>query len=218
MPHLKAIVTGYQPFGKWPANPSQDAARRYDGRVLTLDDGRDQIEVVGLVLPVGYYEAFQALDAAMRQHSPDIIVSVGLAPGATTLRLETMGRNMTFASIPDALGRNPQNEPIDPAGEAEYRTNIDHERVLQALQDRGLVAVLSEDAGTYICNATIYQAMQRISRDSLPIRYAFLHTPWTDDRAVEDENLVRIPVADLDRAVETIIRTLAMADPRLTSG
>ena len=44
---MKALITGFEPFGRWQRNPSGETARHLDGATIV------DLEVSGLVLPVG---------------------------------------------------------------------------------------------------------------------------------------------------------------------
>jgi pyroglutamyl-peptidase len=113
------------------------------------------------------------------------------------------------ATIADAYGRTPQQDPIITDGPPEYHTSVDNELLLRALQESGTTAAISADAGLYVCNATIYQVMHLIAQEHLPIRYTFLHTPWTESDAISSDDVIKIPTSDLHTAIVAILQAMA---------
>lgn len=171
----KAILTGFKPFGPYNYNPVQDTAKEYDGKML------GDVEVVGLVVPSTYYGAFEMLSKKIDEISPEIVLGSGLASRARRIKIETVGRNTMNGKYPDADGRRPNNEPIVEGGRMCYPTNTNGMNLANALHGAGIPAEVSVDAEGFICNSLIYLTAKRIADEGLPTKFAFFHTPWTDD-------------------------------------
>ena len=69
------LVTGFEPFGGHPSNPSEEIAKAVDGRVV----GGQVVRAA--VLPVHHVEAGTAAGNLLREHDPLAVLHVGLAGG-----------------------------------------------------------------------------------------------------------------------------------------
>jgi pyroglutamyl-peptidase len=110
---MKALVTGFEPFGGDGVNPSQEALRRLPSRLGTLD-------IITRALPVVFGEALPILRETIAATTPDIVLSVGLAGGRAELSLERVAINMDDARIPDNAGNRPIDRPVVACGPAAY--------------------------------------------------------------------------------------------------
>jgi len=68
---MKALVTGFEPFGGDRINASLEAVRR-------LPDNAGAIEIVTAALPTSYARSLPALEAAIALARPDIVVKHGV--------------------------------------------------------------------------------------------------------------------------------------------
>lgn len=201
----RAILTGFEPFGHYKFNPTQDAAAEYNGKRF------DDLEIVGLVLPCSYHGAFDALSMEIDRLSPQIVLSTGLASRVPRIRLELYGRNLMNGKYPDADGNKPENEPIVRGGKPWYRVNSDPASLANSMHEAGIPSELSVDAEGFICNSLIYLTARRIHEERLPVSHAFFHIPWTDDYLdrIELENgKATIRKTDLRKAIEISLKNM----------
>jgi pyroglutamyl-peptidase len=199
----RAILTGFEPFGPYKYNPVQDTAREYNGKKL------GDIEVVGLVVPCTYYGAFQLLSERIDELSPDIILGSGLASRVQRIRLEAIGRNVMNGKYADAEGRKPENKPIIEGGRLWYPTTSNNVILANSLYEAEIPAEVSVDAERFICNSLIYLTAKRISDENLPTRFAFFHTPWTEDyldRINLEQGKITIKKSDLKKTIEILLQ------------
>jgi pyroglutamyl-peptidase len=199
----RAILTGFEPFGPYKFNPVQDTAIEYNGKRI------GNIEVVGVVLPCTYYSSFLVLSEKIDELSPDIVLSCGLASRVRRIRLEAVGRNIMNGKYADAVGRKPDNEPIIEDAKLEYPTTLDNISLAKSLYDAGISAEVSFDAEGFICNSLLYLTARKIFEQNLLIRYAFFHTPWTDDyldRISLEQGKITIKKSDLNKTIEIILQ------------
>jgi pyroglutamyl-peptidase len=205
----KAILTGFEPFGNYLSNPTKDVVNSFNKRFS------DDIEVNPLILPCSYYDAFYRLNEAIKEFKPDIILSLGLASRIQMIRVETKGRNVMYhPRYSDCEGRTPQKEPIIPGAQDFYQvmTLRDARKLVANFCSMGVDAAVSNDAETFVCNSLMYLAAGTIHEQRLPIRFAYIHTPFTDDyRGKVDlrPNKHTIPKEDLQAAVAIALKTLA---------
>jgi pyroglutamyl-peptidase len=201
----RAILTGFEPFGPYKYNPVQDTAIEYNRKIL------GDIEIIGLVLPCTYYGAFKLLSEKIDALSPDIIIGSGLASRIQRIRLEAFGRNVMNGKYPDNEGRKADNEPIIKDGNLLYQTNSNSILLASALYDLGISSEVSIDAEGFICNSLIYLTAKKISDENLPIKFAFFHTPWTEDyldKVDLEPEKVTIKKNNLRRTIEILVRNI----------
>lgn len=202
---MTVVVSGFEPFGGDETNPSWDTAQALAarGRELVGDD------VVAVRLPVTFDGAWPALEAAVREHAPAVVVALGLAGGSRGIRLERVAIDVVDARIPDNAGAAPVDEPVVADGPAAYWSGLPLKGALAALRADGIPAEVSNTAGTYVCNATFYRLMHHAA--GVPrLRAGFVHVPTTDV----------VPVDLQVRAVAAVVRAALAGErePALAAG
>jgi pyroglutamyl-peptidase len=196
---VKVLLTGFEPFGGSEVNESWEAVRALAAR------WEGPHELVTVRLPVTF-AAGSRLAAALAEHTPDVVVCTGLAAGTDAVRLERVAINVTDARIPDNAGERPIDEPVVPGGPVAYLSTLPLKAALVALRDAGIPAVVSNTAGTYVCNATFY-ALEHLLAGRDGVRAGFVHVPRADV----------VPVERAARALELVAGTaLEHAAGRLT--
>jgi pyroglutamyl-peptidase len=97
---LTILVTGFGPFPGAPFNPTGLLAQRATrARRPALAD----VKIITHIFPTSYAAVDRELPSLIAKHKPDALLMFGLAPRASTLRVETRARN-TLALLPDAGG------------------------------------------------------------------------------------------------------------------
>ncbi len=201
---MKALVTGFEPFGPDAVNPSREAVLRLSSRLgdLTIET---RIE------PTVFGRAIAALEDAIVTTQPDIVLGVGLAGGRAELSLERVAINVDDARIPDNDGQQPIDQPIVAGGPAAYFTGLPVKRAVAALREAGLPAIVSNTAGTFVCNHIFYGLMHLVASRRLPVRGGFLHVPYLPEQAAGLAG-IQVPSMALDdivRGIEIILRVAA---------
>jgi pyroglutamyl-peptidase len=169
---VKALVTGFEPYAGRGLNPAAEVARALDGRQV------GGLEVTGMCLPVSLAEAPSHLITRIEQLQPDITLCLGLWPGEPMIRLERIALNRADFEIPDASGRMVRDEALEPGGPDGVHTTLPLHDVLQALWSRGIPARLSGTAGTFLCNAILYQVLRHAQRRRPRMLAGFMHLPY----------------------------------------
>jgi pyroglutamyl-peptidase len=198
------LVTGFEPFGEHALNPSGELAKRVDGRRV------GGLAVRGAVLPVHHAEAAPAVAALLADSDPVAVLHLGLAEGRARLALERVAVNVMDYRLPDNAGHRACDEPCVPDGPAAYWATLPLRAILTALAAEGLPAYLSNTAGTYLCNQTLYTTLHEIARRDLRARAGFLHLPLLPEMVARgDADLPSMDLGLMLRAVETILRVIA---------
>lgn len=175
---MRVLVTGFEPFGEHATNPSALLAKSFDG----------------VVLPVSYARAADALRAAIDDADPDIVLCFGLADGDTAISVERFAHNIEEADVVDNDGARGSGAEIDPAGPLALRSTLPVDEIVAALRDDGLPASVSRDAGGYLCNHVFYVLMQTLDPKRIG---GFIHVPPVSV----------LPPDDLVRAAGVIVAT-----------
>jgi pyroglutamyl-peptidase len=165
----RVLVTGFEPFGGSPVNTSQIVAGALGG----------------VVLPVSYARAAEALRAAVGAAEPDVVVCFGQAD-REVIGVERFALNLDGAESEDNDGVV-SRAAIDPDGPVAYRSTLPVDEIVAALGAEGLAAEASRSAGGFLCNHVFYALMQLIERERPETIGGFVHLPAD----MEPEQLVR---------------------------
>jgi pyrrolidone-carboxylate peptidase len=84
---MKILVTGFDPFDGQPINPSWEAVRR-------LPDTVEGAEIIKVQIPTSFGRSADVVRAAILEHDPDVIVSVGQAAGQFAISPERVAINV----------------------------------------------------------------------------------------------------------------------------
>ncbi|WFR67786.1 pyroglutamyl-peptidase I [Curtobacterium flaccumfaciens] len=175
------LLTAFEPFGGDAVNPSWEAAQR----LAETWDGPATLVVEQL--PVVFAEERSRLAAAIEQHRPTVVVATGLAAGRAAVTPERVAINVMDARIPDNVGAQPVDEPIDPHGPPAVFSGLPIKRIVRDVRAAGVPASVSNTAGTFTCNQVFYELMSFAGRDGF--RAGFVHVPATPDLAADGPTL-----------------------------
>lgn len=176
---MKALVTGFEPFGGENVNASLEAVRRLPARAGAM-------EIATVVLPTSYARSLAALEAAIARVEPEIVLCVGQAGERAALCIERVAVNLQDAEIADNDGARPADTPIVAGGPAAYLTTLPVRALIAALRVEGLPAQLSMSAGTFVCNHVFYGLMHLAATGKRRFRAGFLHVPSAPSMAPDD--------------------------------
>lgn len=199
---MKALVTGFEPFGGDGVNPSFEALQRLPPRLGVL-----AIETAAL--PVVYGVALPALREAIAAAAPDIVLGVGLAGGRAELSLERVAINVDDARIPDNGGNRPIDRPVVAGGPAAYFATLPIKAAVAALRAAGLPAAVSNTAGTFLCNHVFYGLMHEAASGPTRFRGGFLHVPYLPNQAANYPGAPSMALEQIVEGIEIILATAA---------
>ena len=185
---MKALVTGFDPFGGDSINPSYEAVRRLPARI-------GKLEVVTAELPTSFARASRKLRALIARVQPDIVLGVGLAADRQAISVERISVNWCDARIADNDGVQPRDKPVIARAPAAYFSTLPVVNIVRALGRAGLRAEMSMSAGTFVCNHVFYGLMHAAAKGKHAMRAGFVHVP-------------ALPVADPERTLADLVRAL----------
>jgi len=197
---MKALVTGFEPFGGDRANASLEAVRRLPPRLGAL-------EIATAELPTSYARSLPALEDAIARSSPAIVLCVGQAGDRPAICVERVAVNVQDARIPDNDGAQPMDIPIVAGAPAAYLATLPVRAAVAALRARELPAQLSMSAGTFVCNHVFYGLMRIAEARRHAFRAGFLHVPALSGQA--EGGTPGMPLEHIVAAITTVLETAA---------
>lgn len=190
------LLTGFAPFGSYQTNPSQQIAERLHGETIS------GAQVIGVTLPVVMGEDADRLTVAIADYKPHIVLSLGMAAGATCLEVERFAVNLRVTEPGDPSQPMEPNLPqsvIIADGVCGLSATLDAERLAAAIREKaGVPARAHGYAGAYACNHILYNALHYAMQWDLSYRAGFIHLPLSSEQAVA-ENKVHLPSLPLDK-------------------
>ena len=165
---MRILITGFEPFGGLDTNITQEIISQLPAQIGNR-------EIVTICLPVSFQRAPVALQQAIAQHQPDMILLLGQCPASESIRLERFAINMMDSTKGDNDGYTPSEETIYLKAPLAYHSPINIKTIVHHLQEKELPAVVSNSAGLYVCNRVYYEALH-LQRKTL-----FVHIPKNFD-------------------------------------
>jgi pyroglutamyl-peptidase len=214
------LITGFGPFPGASFNPT--------GPLVTALARRrgpawGNIRRVAHVFQTSYAAVDRELPTLLAREQPDALIMFGLASRRRHISIETRARNALTGVAADASGHLPPARMIAPGAGAALSLHGPALRLVTAVRAAGMLAALSGDAGSYLCNYICWRAAEAAERDGIPRRVAFVHVPNVHATNVHVPSAHRhyrprsrpaITLDDLVRAGEAIMgATLAAAAP-----
>ncbi|MCP8617836.1 pyroglutamyl-peptidase I [Salirhabdus salicampi] len=202
---MKVLVSGFEPFGEMNINPTQQLVEKI------AEVEFEGVDVKTVLLPVNYDECVEKITKKIEKVNPDIVISCGLFAGRTAITPERIGINVkdTMAEdpIPDNKGTKPVDVPVVKNGPDGLFSTIPNRQIVEQLQQEAIPAFISNTAGTYICNNTLYGVLHYIQTNKLKVKAGFVHFPASTEMGIEKPTLPTLPMETMIKGLEVIIRT-----------
>ncbi|MDB5641498.1 MAG: Peptidase pyroglutamyl peptidase [Hyphomicrobiales bacterium] len=197
---LTLLVTGFGPFPGAPSNPSAAIVKALDSAVAWRM-ARLGVRIETRILPVIFADVPGALAVALRETKPDAVLHIGLAGRRRKLGVELQARNRITVLYPDAARARAAARHVVPRDAEFRRARLPVAQLVQALNVAGATAERSRDAGSYVCNQTLYLTLG----DDIPLA-GFIHIPRP--RGNRPLSRARTPRLSLAQMADGIVRTL----------
>lgn len=196
----KVLVTGFDPFGGERVNPSWEVVK------LLGDLELSGAQIVVRQLPCVFGKAIDALNAAIDEVHPEMVLCVGQAGGRSDFSVERVAINIDDARIPDNEGNEPVDAPIVADGPAAYFSSLPIKTIVNGLRESGIPASVSQTAGTYVCNHVMYGLMHRLAHPSCSVvKGGFIHIPYLPEQAAKHPGEPSMSVNTVLNALELTI-------------
>lgn len=173
---MKILVTAFAPFGGEDVNAT--------GALLAaLPDRVGEAALIKEELPVVFTDGPARLRTLLEEVRPDAVLCLGQYGGSAALALERVAINIAHGGA-DNAGDAPHHRIMVEDGPAAYFTRLPIDETLAAVHAAGVPMVLSNTAGTYVCNAVMYALLDAMARGASPRVGGFIHVPSTPAQAI----------------------------------
>ncbi|MGX7075108.1 pyroglutamyl-peptidase I [Globicatella sanguinis] len=209
----KILVTGFDPFGGEQINPALEAIKRLP---MLIND----TQIVTYEIPTVFHKSGRLLQDYLLKEQPDAVLLVGQAGGRSAISLERVAINMDDARIPDNEGNQPIDEVINPQGSPAYFSTLPIKRIVQALKQHQIPAIVSNSAGTFVCNHLMYYLLDTLASQKANVIGGFMHIPYLPSQVVDQPNQPSMSLEQIVKAIEITLATIIknQHDLKITGG
>ncbi|HEX5380492.1 MAG TPA: hypothetical protein VFW47_18070 [Phenylobacterium sp.] len=202
MTQPRLLVCGFGPFPAAPLNPSSAVVEA----LAAAEWSPEGVDTNYLALPVSWSGSVRRVHDALRERPADAVLVVGVSTSADAFRVEVLGRNRASRVLPDQEGALWTAPVIAADGPGAIASTAPAEEVLDALIRANQPARLSDDAGDYLCNFTLYSLLAAQAAPAV----GFLHVP----QARECADDASFDLADIERGIRAAATACASAISR----
>lgn len=178
---MKILVTAFEPFNGRDINPSQ--------LILEQLEAPEGVTLMKELLPVEFKATTEILKKRLKEHRPDVVISLGQAGNRPEISVERVAINLDNCRssngqkvIADNAGDTPVDEPIVADGPQAYFSNLPVWEIVEAIQKVGVDAAGSYTAGTYVCNHVMYTVLHEVAINYPDIKAGFIHVPFLPEQ------------------------------------
>lgn len=199
---MKILLTAFGPFGGESVNPALESVR--------LVKAPEGVELVKKEIPTTFTLAGKTGVQAILEEKPDAVLCIGQAMGRADVVVERVAINVDDAKSPDNAGDIPCDRPIRADGPAAYFATLPIKRIVQAINDAGVPAKVSNSAGTFVCNHLMYSVLDELAAAHPGVRGGFIHVPAIPEQTNNRNPMppsMELPV--IVRAIEAALRAIA---------
>jgi len=190
------LVTGFEPFGGLPHNPSE-------ALLALLPEAIGGRPLQKALLPVDTERVGEALCTLYRE-GPEAVLHLGLAEKRPLISVERLAVNLLDFERPDNGGRVLEDTPIVPEGPLALPARFPVKEVLRRWREAGIPGSQSLSAGSYLCNQVFYLSLYHLPEE-VPV--GFLHLPPDETLALQRGGPY-VPLKEQARAVAIALEAL----------
>ena len=202
---MKVLITGFDAFGGEPVNPAEEAVKR-------VSDNIRGAEIIKVIIPTVQTKSVQAIERAIEEHNPDIVISIGQAGGRFDITPERVAINIDDYRIKDNEGNQPIDAVIQEDGQAAYFSNLPVKAMVKHMNDNQMPATLSNTAGTFVCNHVMYGILYMIDKKYPNMKGGFIHIPYMTSQVMDKKNTPFMSLEEIVRGLELAIEACVIYD------
>jgi pyroglutamyl-peptidase len=183
------LVTGFEPFGGETVNASWEAAKELEGW------RHGDFKAVARLLPCAYDASVKKLVQAIETLRPEAILMTGQAARRAAVSVERFARNLDDAAAADNDGVLRKAMTISDGAPSRLEATAPVVPIAKAIQEAGIPARISTDAGGFVCNHLYFGALQYLGRQGSPIPAVFVYLPVTPEQTPRGASAKRMTPA-----------------------
>ncbi len=190
---MTILVTAFDSFNQSTTNASE----------LVLRELREKLDIHGMVLPTSFHRSYPLLRQAISSYKPDLVLLLGEAENRPFVSLERIAINIDDARIEDNDGVQLIQTKIERKGPDGLFTRLPIDTIVPALKETGHKVVISNTAGTFVCNHIMYEALYHLPK-SLPV--GFIHIPILKEQGYKTD--IAFEKSEIVATMEAIIHAI----------
>lgn len=178
---MKILVTAFEPFNGRDINPSQ--------LILEQLEAPEGATLIKQLLPVEFQRTTDMLRQLLKEHQPDIVLSLGQAGNRPEISVERIAINLNNCrssngkkTVADNAGDAPIDEVIVEGAPEAYFSNLPVWEMVKAIQEAGVDVAVSYTAGTYVCNHVMYVVLHEVITKYPEMKAGFIHVPFLPEQ------------------------------------
>lgn len=202
---MKILVTGFEPFNGRDINPSQ--------LILEQLEAPAGVTLMKELLPVEFKATTEILKNILKEHQPDIVLSLGQAGNRPEIAVERVAVNLDNVrsangkkELPDNAGDMPVDMPIVAGAPNAYFSTLPVWDMVKEIQEAGVATVVSYTAGTYVCNHVMYTVLHETSTNYPETKAGFIHVPFLPEQNPTTGYIMELN--NMVKAIQTILEYL----------
>lgn len=191
-------------------------ARGLEGRTLA---GR---LIAVRIIPVETRNVRERFERALIEDNPDIVIALSQMGGRTALSLERVAVNVLDFEFPDNVGVMRKGDVISRGGADARLSNLPFDRVLEAWSASGVPGYVSNSAGTFIGNQTLYEILGLTENAVPPVITGLVHLPYLPAQAIaagpesNPSMSLELMIKGLEIMIESIVPWVEQRTPDAT--
>jgi len=173
------LMTGFEANDPPHRNASAVLVEVLAGQLTELQRACGGIEVRTRIMPGDTTALDGSLEAVLsEQPRPTHLLLLGQAPGRNKIKLERFATNLRDFGTSDRHGHLPRDMSVIDGGPAAYRSTWpEQKRLVEVLNNVGIPAAMSNDAGNHLCNQLLYLALHTGAKSDHSYVATFVHVP-----------------------------------------
>lgn len=192
------LLTGFEPFGGSDINPSIQACREYENKVL------EGYTVKVSEIPLRYKEIRTTIEQLIQHEQLLAVICTGQS-SRYGISLERVAINIAdVIKSTYNCGETPKNEILTKDAPAGYFSTLPLQHIKRDLEENRIPVNVSNSAGTYGCNQIFFHLMHFINNENLNISAGFVHVPSLPEQVV-GKNLPSMSLELTTKALGIII-------------
>lgn len=209
---MRLLLTGFEPFGGETVNPSGEIVRALEA------DPPPGVELTALVLPVRFRSVAEGILPTLDSH--DAWLGLGEAGGRAHLSVERVGINVF---VDGSLPIEKREElTIREGGPDAYFARLSLHDIATAMRDAGAPAAVSNTAGTYCCNESLYTVQHHLAETGADMPSGFVHLPYLPEQVASKpagtpSMALETQVLGIRAAIEVMRTQVAAGAPALAN-
>ncbi len=168
---MKILITGFEPFLENDENPTSEIIKLLPNSIYGNT-------IIKIELPVVFDQCFDELLPLIINHSLDIIINLGLSGERKSIRIERTTINIDDSKFPDNIGNIHRDKIIKTNGENAYFSSLPIRSIIKNIEVKKTPVIISNSAGTYVCNNLMYHVLHYIKENNLNIKAGFIHVQF----------------------------------------